>query len=547
MFFQSVLMLMFSIPMLFLSIYMLFSHTFISMELYINFMMVLNIPISVMLDWTSMMFLFIVMFISSMILLFSVEYIPQKEHKQFSMMLLAFVLSMSFLIMSDNIIFMLLGWDGLGLTSFILVVYYQNSSSSASGAITIFSNRVGDILILLSIALLLSNCNWNFYFNENFPKLGMIFLMLAACSKSAQFPFSAWLPAAMAAPTPISALVHSSTLVTAGVYMLIRIMNFPHPTTMLLILIISSMTALYASMSANWEMDMKKIIALSTLSQIAMMMFAISLGAVTLAFFHLVIHAIFKSLMFLCAGTIIHSSSYQDSRNMGTMLSSYPIVSTVLGISALSLMGVPFMSGFFSKDPIIETVIYSKIFSLMSFLMILSVGMTSTYSIRMITLAMKFYNKSKPDINLHPSNFMEAPIIMMAPFSVILGTLMVWIFPLEPSFFMPLYLKMSIIFCLLIGILLGTYFNYSAKKYKNLGQASISLWFSHFITTMPFLNLSNLMNSFLKNDKYWQEMYGPKYCFKSTTIMSSYPDSYSAQLLFVILMMTLYPLLILNF
>nr|YP_009691842.1 NADH dehydrogenase subunit 5 [Argiope perforata]QEG58622.1 NADH dehydrogenase subunit 5 [Argiope perforata] len=547
MFFQGMLILLFSLPPLMSSLYMLHYSIFISIELPLISIFSFNIPISFLLDWTSLLFLFTVMFISGMILLFSMEYIPPLEHKQFSLMLLSFVLSMSFLILSDNIIFILLGWDGLGLTSFVLVVYYQNFSSSASGSITIFSNRVGDILILLSIAFLTSLCNWNFFMNENFPKMIMLFLVLAACSKSAQFPFSAWLPAAMAAPTPISALVHSSTLVTAGVYLLIRIMNFPHPTAMLLILMISSATAIYASMSANWEMDMKKIIALSTLSQIAMMMFAIALGSTILAFFHLIIHALFKSMMFLCAGIMIHSSSYQDMRSMGTMMFNSPIISSILGIASLSLMGIPFMSGFFSKDPIIETAIFSKTFSLMSFLMILSIGMTSTYSIRMISFALKFFLKSKPDVNLHPANFMEFPIIMMAPFSIFMGTFMMWISSPEQLIIIPNSFKFTIILILITGLIMGSSLSFTAKKYKSFGQASNSLWFNHFLSILTFPPLSIMMNFFTKNDKTWQEIYGPNYCFKYSSLLSSRPDMITNQLLFIILMMTIYPILILSF
>nr|YP_009680181.1 NADH dehydrogenase subunit 5 [Neoscona scylla]QDF64715.1 NADH dehydrogenase subunit 5 [Neoscona scylla] len=544
--FQSMMMMMMSLIPLTMSMYMMYYSTFISIELPLISFYSTYIPVSFLIDWTSMMFLFTVMFISSMILMFSMEYIPTLEHKQFSLMLLSFVLSMSFLIMSDNIIFILLGWDGLGLTSFVLVVYYQNASSSASGSITIFSNRVGDIFILLSIAFLLSISNWNFPMNENFPTMIMLFLVLAACTKSAQFPFSAWLPAAMAAPTPISALVHSSTLVTAGVYLLIRIMNYPHPSAMMLILIISSMTAIYASMSANWEMDMKKIIALSTLSQIAMMMFAISLGSISLAFFHLIIHALFKSMMFLCAGIMIHSSTYQDMRNMGTTLNNIPMIASVLGIASLSLMGFPFMSGFFSKDPIVETVIFSKTLSLMSILMMLSVGMTSAYSFRMISLAMKFVLKSKPDINIHPANFMETPIIIMAPFSIIMGTLMMWMSYPEQMFIIPNFYKFLIILMLTLGLIIGMTLTYTSQKYLNFGQASISLWFNHFLTTLPSLPLSIMMNFFMKNDKMWQETYGPKYCYNYYSMMSYNPDMISSQLMFIILMMTLYPVLILS-
>lgn len=545
--FQRLLILLFSLPPLLISLYIIYYSLFISLEFSLISIFSINIPVRFLLDWTSIIFLFTVIFISRIILIFRIEYIPDKEHKQFSILLLIFVISISFLILSDNIIFILLGWDGLGITSFVLVIYYQNASSSASGSITIFSNRVGDILILLSIAFLTSICNWNFFINENFPKIVIFFLVIAACSKRAQFPFSAWLPAAIAAPTPISALVHSSTLVTAGVFLLIRIINYPHPSSIILILLISRITAIYARISANWEIDIKKIIALSTLRQIAIIIFAISLGSTILAFFHLIIHALFKSIIFLCAGIIIHTSSYQDIRNIGTILNNFPIITSILGIASLSLIGIPFISGFFSKDPIVETVIFSKTLSLIRILIILSIGITAAYSIRIASLALKFTLKFKPDINIHPSNFIETPVIIIAPLSIFIGTIIIWISAPEQIIIIPNYFKFLIITTLVIGLLIGSSLSYTTQKYLQIGQASISLWFNHFLTTIPFNLISKLINFFTKNDKSWQEIYGPNYCFSYSSILSSYPDNISTQLLFIILIITIYPILIFSF
>nr|YP_626383.1 NADH dehydrogenase subunit 5 [Trichonephila clavata]AAS15713.1 NADH dehydrogenase subunit 5 [Trichonephila clavata] len=538
-----VIMILSLIPF-FLSIFLLKNSMFISIEMVILSLKSFSIPINLILDWMSMSFLFTVMLISSMILIFSMDYIPRKEHNQFSLLLISFVLSMSLLILSDNIIFILLGWDGLGLTSYILVIYYQNFSSAASGSITVFSNRFGDIMILLSIGMLTKLCDWNFIMNNSFPLIILIFMMLAAFSKSAQFPFSAWLPAAMAAPTPISALVHSSTLVTAGVYLMMRIMNYPHPTSMFLILIISSMTTIYASMSANWEMDMKKIIALSTLSQIAMMMFAIAIGMISLAFFHLIIHALFKSMMFLCGGVLIHSSSYQDMRKMGTFMFNSPIISSSLGIASTALMGIPFMSGFFSKDPIIEMMILSNSFSILTFMMIMSIGMTTIYSIRMMLFSMKFYLKSKPDINFHPSSFMEIPILCMTPLSIISGTFMSWIINPEQMIMIPNFMKIFIIISIIFGMMISISMSFMSKKYFKLGQPAISLWFNHFITTMPSFPSSKFMIFFLKNDKNWQESYGPKFLFYYLTKISPIPDIATSQMMFIIMILTLSPMLI---
>nr|YP_010904382.1 NADH dehydrogenase subunit 5 [Heteropoda venatoria]WCS92204.1 NADH dehydrogenase subunit 5 [Heteropoda venatoria] len=538
-------MFMSSMIPLITSIMLMLNNTFISLEIPLINLLSMNIPISIMIDWISCMFLSTVMFISSMILMFSTFYIPNKEHKQFSLMMLMFILSMSILIMSDNIIFILLGWDGLGLSSYILVIYYQNSSSAASGSITILSNRVGDIMILMSIGILMSQSNWNFIMNEQFTLISSILLLTAACSKSAQFPFSAWLPAAMAAPTPISALVHSSTLVTAGVFLLIRIMNFPHPLSMLILMLISSSTAIYAGMSANWEQDMKKIIALSTLSQIAMMMFAVSIQSSSLAFFHLITHALFKSTMFLCAGVMIHNLSYQDSRMMGINSLHSPFIPTMLGITSMALMGLPFMSGFFSKDSIIENMISSKLQNFLSIMMIISIGLTASYSIRMSLLSNKNIIKSKSDTDTHKNMFSTLPIMMMTPFSIFSGSLLLWSISPEQMFIFPQSLKLSILLALFTGISLGTLLSFKKKSYISLGESSISLWFTHFLTSSLMIFSSPLMNITMKNDKMWQEMYGPQKTFSISKHSSSPMESSNTSLMFTLMLMMMIPPMIL--
>lgn len=184
----------------------------------------------------------------------------------------------------------------------------------------------------------------------------LIFVVLAAITKRAQIPFSAWLPAAMAAPTPVSALVHSSTLVTAGVYLLIRfreaLLNSPHTQ---LLLLLASLTIFIAGLGANFETDLKKIIALSTLSQLGVIMRILSLGQADLAFFHLLTHALFKALLFMCAGSIIHSvGDYQDIRVIGSLVKFMPIRVIRINLANLALCGAPFLAGFYSKDLILE-------------------------------------------------------------------------------------------------------------------------------------------------------------------------------------------------
>nr|QNV12124.1 NADH dehydrogenase subunit 5 [Amaurobius fenestralis] len=529
-------MLFSSMFFLFLFMYFFWNNLFLSIEIpLINFIS-FNIPMSFLLDWMSCLFLFTVMFISSMILLFSIYYIPNSKHKQFSILLIMFVLSMSILIISDNIIFILLGWDGLGMSSYALVIFYQNFSSAASGTITILSNRLGDIMILISISILMYNMNWNLNNNENFKFIIIILLMIASCSKSAQFPFSAWLPAAMAAPTPISALVHSSTLVTAGIYLMIRIMNNFHPSSMFIMMIISSSTMIYSSMAANWEQDLKKIIALSTLSQIAMMMFAISMNSSILAFFHLIIHALFKSTMFLCAGIMIHSSSYQDMRMMGLNMYNMPMIPSILGMTNLTLMGTPFMSGFFSKDSIMEMLMMSKFNLFFTSLMIFSIGLTASYSFRMCMKSNYFSIKSHPNSISHKSLFSTIPIIILSPMSIMMGMLIMWILIPEQMFYFPIFMKYSIFLMISLGLFMGM--NLSNKKpYLMLGQSAISLWFNHYISTSFMMNSPLLMSIFMNNDKLWQEMYGPKKSFTFIMNYSFMPDILKISILFTLIIL----------
>nr|YP_009562240.1 NADH dehydrogenase subunit 5 [Cheliceroides longipalpis]QAU56486.1 NADH dehydrogenase subunit 5 [Cheliceroides longipalpis] len=504
-----------------------------------------SMTIDIMLDWMSISFLSTVMIISSLIIIFSKYYIPKKEFTQFLLLLMMFITSMSILILSNNLFMILLGWDGLGLSSYILVIYYQNYMTAASGTITLLSNRVGDILILLSMALIIMSSNWNFNMNMEYSLLVSIMLMIAACSKSAQFPFSAWLPMAMAAPTPISALVHSSTLVTAGVFILMRIMSINHPITMLMLMLISSATAIYSSLSANWEQDMKKIIALSTLSQIAMMMFIISLGSMMLAFMHLIIHALFKSAMFLCAGIMIHESSYQDMRMMGLNFYNSPMTLSILGVNSMALMGLPFMSGFFSKDIIIEKMLSSSINLMMFMLMISSIGMTASYSIRMANFSNKMNMKCNPIMSNHQSMMSFLPIMVLSLFAISSGSWLTWLIMPDQLYLIPIYNKFLILTSLMLGFLLGFSLQFKNNKYIKWGMSSISLWFTHFLSVFPTNIISPLMQIYHNNDKQWQENYGPQKYYNTSSMISTIPESYKSSLLFFMMLISLLPLFIL--
>nr|AYF57793.1 NADH dehydrogenase subunit 5 [Neohydatothrips samayunkur] len=349
-----------------------------------------SVDFPIYLDFISCFFIAMVLIISSCILIYSEYYMHLDLFKsRFFYLMFLFVMSMVFLVLSPSIFAMLLGWDGLGLVSYCLVVYYQSFSSYSSGFITALTNRLGDVLILSSLGMSFCYGSWmymsflkmeNMYFS--------LFFFLASLTKSAQIPFSSWLPAAMAAPTPVSSLVHSSTLVTAGVYILIRFSFLLNKSLKSFLMFCSLLTMVMAGLSAIYEYDLKKIIALSTLSQLGFMMSSISLGFLDLAFFHLVTHAGFKALMFMCAGIYIHTFlDNQDIRGYGIFSLDLFITTSMFNVANLSLCGFPFLSGFFSKDLILEMMFMKSEINLWHFFFFcFGTFLTVLYSFRLFFL-----------------------------------------------------------------------------------------------------------------------------------------------------------------
>jgi NADH-ubiquinone oxidoreductase chain 5 len=347
----------------------------------------------------------------------------------------------------------------LGLVSYALVIYYQNIKSFNAGILTALSNRIGDVIILISIALMSSSGRFNFIHMDTFaaPFWGMtvIFVTVAACTKSAQIPFSAWLPAAMAAPTPVSALVHSSTLVTAGVYLLIRFntplvafgVNKP-------LIIISILTMLMAGIGANLETDLKKIIALSTLSQLGLIIIRIGMGAVKLAYFHILRHALFKALLFMCAGNIIHcSGDTQDLRKMGFISLQMPLTCVCINTANLALCGAPFMAGFYSKDLVLETILSLPNSHLPVALAMFATALTVTYSLRLSYYRIVTPPSGKSLFNLRDSaQFSCKAMIPLTVLSITGGLILSWlIFPTPSIMAIPALTKTLILPTLTAG------------------------------------------------------------------------------------------------
>nr|YP_010988595.1 NADH dehydrogenase subunit 5 [Pteroptyx malaccae]WOR80739.1 NADH dehydrogenase subunit 5 [Pteroptyx malaccae] len=483
------------------------------------------ICMSILLDWMSLLFMSFVLFISSMVIFYSDEYMHGDMNiHRFIMLVFLFVMSMMFLIISPNLISILLGWDGLGLVSYCLVIYYQNTKSLNAGMLTALSNRIGDVGILMSIAWMMNYGSWNFIFYLDFMKndytmmIISLFIVLSAFTKSAQIPFSSWLPAAMAAPTPVSSLVHSSTLVTAGVYLLIRFNFCLTEGLMNFMLFFSMMTMFMSGLGANFEYDLKKIIALSTLSQLGLMMSILFLGDYNLAFFHLLSHALFKALLFMCAGCMIHNlMNCQDIRYMGSLINLMPLTCTFFNISNFSLCGLPFLSGFYSKDLILEVFSMNYLNLFVYLIFYVSIGLTVSYSFRLSYYTL-FNNYNFYSLNsLNDQGFiMLKGMGGLITFVIFGGCMLSWLmFPTPYFICLSFNLKMMVIFFILIGLFLGYEFSkfnfsYSLKSNNLLSLFLASMWnmpvLSTYLVNFYFLKFSDF---YYKNvDLGWFEYFG---------------------------------------
>lgn len=340
-----------------------------------------TISLGIIIDLYRILFRIRVITISSCVIFYRRRYIKDEVRKsRFYKLVLGFVIRILILILSSNIFFILIGWDGLGVLSFILVIFYQRESSLGSGLITLFSNRVGDGFLLILVRVISIFIDWRI--RLVFTTLIAILIILGSITKRAQIPFSSWLPRAIAAPTPISALVHSSTLVTAGVFLLIR---FSALLDYSFLLRIGSITALLAGLAGIVEHDLKKIIALSTLSQLGVIFIRLGLNLPNVAFFHLLTHAFFKRIIFICAGDIIRShQGNQDIRLYGNFFYINSLTSIFILRGSLALIGLPFIAGFYSKDAILENFIIGNINSFLCLLGWIGIITTTLYRIRLI-------------------------------------------------------------------------------------------------------------------------------------------------------------------
>nr|AKS03980.1 NADH dehydrogenase subunit 5 [Spadella cephaloptera] len=351
--------------------------------------------------------------ISSSVMLWSYFYMnSDAQFRRFASLMILFIFSMLVLLFIPTMVYSIIGWDCLGVSSFLLVIYYSNRKSLSSGMLTGLTNRIGDAFFLLLIPFQLSSQSVTW---------AMIMMISLSMTKSAQFPFSSWLPAAMAAPTPVSALVHSSTLVTAGMFLLVRF-NF---NSSIMMILFGSFTMLMASLCACAESDLKKIIALSTLSQLGVMMIALGINFKLLCFFHLLCHALLKALLFLCVGSLIHSTfGSQEIRGFNNShFKLWP--SSLLIVGSMSLCGFPMMTGFMSKDKIIES-FYGGAPFFFYILMLMGVGLSTAYSMKLIFVVLSSNKESEQVMisSLTPKMFVKLPLMVLGISSIIAGYMM---------------------------------------------------------------------------------------------------------------------------
>lgn len=428
----------------------------------------LRMEVSFMLDIFARAFLFAVLLIRLSVFTFRFSYISgQKFFGRFHVLLSLFVFSIILLVLSSNLIFTLVGWDGLGIRSYLLVIYYGRGKSYNAGILTVLTNRIGDALLLIRMGMLLRQGSWSVIMYKEFLEVDIILKMLlviGSFTKRAQIPFRAWLPAAMAAPTPVSSLVHSSTLVTAGVYLLFRhFHNSGSSPELFAIILIGLLTITMARLSALNEKDMKKIVALSTLSQLGLIILCIGSGWAFMSFFHLITHAFFKAIMFIRVGNLIHSRQlYQSIKNTGVMLYSSPFNRSTVVLARASLCGAPFSAAFFSKEPIIEINIYNSGSLGVITLVMLSLSMTLLYSSRLMKVVLVHFNSITPIVHVSEIdiNLRKGVCLLSLP-SFTRGASMARLLQLKPTTFLyHLRLKLFIFigfFIILIIMLASNY------------------------------------------------------------------------------------------
>lgn len=483
------------------------------LEIPLKISLLIPIKYLIIIDWMSILFIGVVLFISSIVIIYRNYYIKEDPtQRKFITLLSLFITSICLIIISPNVISLILGWDGLGLISYCLVIYYNNIRSNISGLITILRNRIGDSALIISILTLfrVGNLDWYFIDPKNDYNLFFYFLFLAGITKSAQIPFSAWLPSAIAAPTPVSALVHSSTLVTAGVYIFIRFSPEIRFSISFLLIFLAIITSFISGLNAIYEIDFKKIIALSTLSQLGVIISILFFGSPLIAFFHLRTHALFKRLLFLSAGVVLHCyQGNQDLRHIGGYTQSSPIVSISIITARISLRGFPFLRGFYSKDIILDIFILNNLNIILLGIFRACTLFTPIYRIKLLNFSLNgpFNNK----IIFHENYQVSLSVRLLLVASLLGGSIILWlIVPLE-FIVLSLNEKLFIFSSLPIAFILINFSAPIVKKIflKNFFRSILIISHTSLYTSpLTFIIVSKKIT--LRIDQAWSETLGPQ-------------------------------------